>query len=85
MRAIQEQTTCVFSFWNGMPYDTQVHVLRLCVTCPTVRTFAVFRDLVRMKWEKPGDGPSISFVFMDQQPLTTSIPSSFDEDPGDWV
>jgi hypothetical protein len=51
-----------------MPYETQVQVLRLCVTCPTVYTFAVFRDLVRRKWVTPKDGLSFSFFLIDQQP-----------------
>ena len=39
-----EKTECVFSFWVGMPYSTQVHILYMTASCQTVGTIVVFRD-----------------------------------------
>ena len=39
-----------------MDYETQVHVLMLIVSCPTINAFAVFRDTVRQKWSRPEEG-----------------------------
>ena len=48
-----------------MPYETQVHhIIELCVSCPTVKTFAVFRDKVRDKWADPDEGQSFAFQVM---------------------
>jgi hypothetical protein len=44
---------CVFSFWVGMPYDTQYHIIELCAGCSSVNTIAVFKD---EKWPTPKDG-----------------------------
>lgn len=44
---------CIFSFWVGMPFDTQQHILFLCNSCLSVKEFAVFRD---RKWTKPEQG-----------------------------
>ena len=38
---IPNSPSCVFAFWNGMTYETQIHIIELCVFCPTVKTFAV--------------------------------------------
>jgi hypothetical protein len=61
MLIIPNSPNCVFAFWNGMPYETQVHIIELCVPCPTVKTFAVFRDKVRDKWADPDEGQSFEF------------------------
>jgi len=76
---IPNSPSCVFAFWNGMTYETQIHIIELCVLCPTVKTFAVFRDKVRDKWADPDEGqsPSVTvsplefwlyLVAQDQQP-----------------
>ncbi len=61
MLIIPNSPNCVFAFWNGMPYETQVHIIELCVSCPTVKTFAVFRDKVHDKWADPDEGQSFEF------------------------
>ena len=33
----------VYSFWVGMPPETQIAILELCALCPSVDTLAVFR------------------------------------------
>jgi len=88
MLIIPNSPSCVFSFWNGMHYETQVHIIELCVCCPTVKTFAVFRDKVREKWAHPDEGQSFGIlVAQDQQPsaLTACISCSFRYDPGAWA
>jgi hypothetical protein len=62
MLVIPNSPNCVFAFWNGMPHETQVHIIKLCVSCPTVKTFAVFRDNVRGKWSGPDAGQSFGFL-----------------------
>ena len=42
-------------------YETQVHIIELCVSCPTVKTFAVFCDKVHDKWADPDEGQSFEF------------------------
>ena len=64
MLIIPNSPNCVFAFWNGMPYETQVHIIELFVSCPTVKTFAVFRDKVRDKWADPDEGQSFAFQVM---------------------
>lgn len=44
---------CVFSFWVGMPVNTQQCILFLCNSCLSVKEFAVFRD---RKWTRPEQG-----------------------------
>jgi hypothetical protein len=44
---------CVFSFWVGMPLNTQQRILFLCNSCLSVKEFAVFRD---RKWTRPEQG-----------------------------
>ena len=85
MLIIPNSPSCVFAFWNGMTYETQIHIIELCVFCPTVKTFAVFRDKVRDKWADPDEGQS--FGILDQQPsaLTACISCSFRYDPGAWA
>ena len=43
-------TDFVFTFWIGMRFLTQVHILDLCASCKSVETLIVFRD---GKWKKP--------------------------------
>ncbi len=53
MRRMPGNPHCVYSFWVGMPFKTQEHILRLCAQCTTVRAIAVFRD---RKWPTPDNG-----------------------------
>jgi len=53
MLALPSDSEVVFSFWNGMPYSTQVHILYLAASCSSVETVAVFRD---HKWTAPDLG-----------------------------
>jgi hypothetical protein len=53
LTGLPEQTEIVYSFWNGMPYLTQVHILELSASCRTVRKLVVFRD---DKWNKANEG-----------------------------
>ena len=46
---LPEGAEFVYSFWVGMPYFTQVHILDLCACSDTVSTLVVFRD---GKWRK---------------------------------
>ena len=64
MLLIPNSPNCVFSFWNGMHYDTQVRIIELCVSNPAVNTFAVFRDNVREKWADPHAGQSFCFLIL---------------------
>ena len=64
MLLIPNSPNCVFSFWNGMHYDTQVHIIELCVSSRTVNTFTVFRDTVHGKWADPDAGQSFSFLIL---------------------
>ena len=50
---LDDDSYCIFSFWVGMPFDTQKHILFLCNSCSSVKEFAVFRD---RKWTNPQDG-----------------------------
>ena len=43
-------TDFVFTFWIGMRFLTQVHILDLCASCKSVETLIVFRD---GKWRQP--------------------------------
>ena len=53
MLQMPTSSNCVFSFWIGMPYYTQYHILELCAACSSVNTIAVFKD---EKWSTPKDG-----------------------------
>ena len=68
MLVIPNSPSCVFAFWNGMTYETQIHIIELCVLCPTVKTFAVFRDKVRDKWADPDEGQSFGFLVISGCP-----------------
>lgn len=52
LTGLPEETEVVYSFWNGMPYLTQVHILALSASCQTVRKLVVFRD---EKWSTPNE------------------------------
>lgn len=45
-------TFAVYSFWVGMPLQTQQIILYLATRCPTVQTVAVYRD---RKWTSSSD------------------------------
>jgi hypothetical protein len=53
MLQMPTSSNCVFSFWIGMPYDTQYHIIELCAVCSSINTIAVFKD---EKWPTPKDG-----------------------------
>ena len=53
MLKLPDMTEYVYSFWVGMPYSTQVHILYLACSCPTVETIVVYRD---HKWRTPESG-----------------------------
>ena len=57
---------CIFSFWVGMPLNTQQHILYLCNSCTSVKEIAVFRD---RKWTKPQQGlENIACLICNQFP-----------------
>jgi hypothetical protein len=45
-------TDIVYTFWVGMHFLTQVHILNLCANCKSVQILIVFRD---RKWRRPDD------------------------------
>ena len=58
--ALPVGTESVFSFWVGMDFSTQAHILDLCICCETVKNAAVFQD---RKWRNPKEGiQSCKFV-----------------------
>ncbi len=52
-RRMPGNSQCVYSFWVGMPLQTQTRILRLSAQSPAVKAIAVFRD---RKWPKPESG-----------------------------
>ena len=42
--ALHGDTNCAFAFWVGMDPGTQLKILHLCASCPTLDTLAFFRD-----------------------------------------
>jgi hypothetical protein len=52
VKALPDETSFVFSFWNGMQFQTQVRVIFLCAECQTVNKLVVFRD---RNWQRPSD------------------------------
>lgn len=65
MLEIPDDPECVFSFWVGMPYSTQLRILQISSDCPTIKTIAVFRD---SKWPTPVAGTFVHtsrlYIFM---------------------
>jgi hypothetical protein len=57
---LPDDTDIVYSFWNGMPPETQTRVLELSSSCKSVRKLAVFRD---DNWSKPEKG-QLHFPFL---------------------
>jgi hypothetical protein len=53
MSEISNDFECVFSFWVGMTFATQLRILQISSACPTISTIAVFRD---RKWPSPVEG-----------------------------
>ena len=68
LTGLPEETEIVYSFWNGMPYPTQLHILKLSASCRTVRRLAVFRD---DKWSSPDDGYFRFDIFISSFSLVT--------------
>jgi hypothetical protein len=50
VKSLPEETEAVFTFWNGMDFRTQIHILELFSSCQSLETFVVFRD---QKWRRP--------------------------------
>jgi hypothetical protein len=57
---LPDDTEIVYSFWNGMPPETQSRVLQLSSSCRSVRKLAVFRD---NNWRTPEKG-RLHFSFL---------------------
>ena len=49
---LPDGTEAVYTFWNGMPLQTQVHILELCSSCESLDSLIVFRD---RNWQRPAD------------------------------
>ena len=56
MLKIPNAPDCAFCFWVGIPFATQVHILKLCAHCSTIDSIAVFRDRADQKWVDPEEG-----------------------------
>ena len=41
---MSEGTEVVFTFWNGMDLQTQIHILEICSSCESLESLVVFRD-----------------------------------------
>jgi len=50
VKSLPEETEAAFTFWNGMDFRTQIHILELFSSCQSLETFVVFRD---QKWGRP--------------------------------
>ena len=51
---------CIFSFWVGMPYATQLRILQITSRSSTVTHITVFRD---RKWSRPVEGTFENICF----------------------
>jgi hypothetical protein len=60
---LPDDTEIVYSFWNGMPPETQIRILELSSSCRSVRKLAVFRD---DKWSTPEKG-QLHFSFLSSK------------------
>ena len=45
--------SCAFSFWVGLPYNVQEHILHLCSKTASIKAIAVFKD---RKWSQADEG-----------------------------
>ena len=52
MNSLPDGTEAVYTFWNGMHIQTQVHILELCSCCESLDSLIVFRD---RNWRRPAD------------------------------
>jgi hypothetical protein len=50
--SLPEGTEAVFTFWNGMDLQTQIHILEICSSCESLQSFVVFRD---QDWRRHSD------------------------------
>ena len=50
--SLQEGTEAVFTFWNGMGLQTQIHILKLCSNGKSLDSLVVFHD---QDWRRPAD------------------------------
>ena len=53
MVVLSNEPECVFSFWVGMPFATQLRILQISSSSPSITTITVFRD---RKWPTPVEG-----------------------------
>ncbi len=49
---LPDGTEVVYTFWNVMHLQTQVHILELCSCCESLDSLIVFRD---QNWRRPAD------------------------------
>ena len=78
LTALPFGTEAVFTFWNGMTHQTQLHILLLCAGCKLIDSLVVFLD--RM-WRRPADILSQLEIFGDvewehQTTIKTSMQGS---------
>ena len=52
MHSLPEGTEAIFTFWNGMELQTQIHILELCSSSKSLDSLVVFRD---QDWRRPAD------------------------------
>jgi hypothetical protein len=52
VNALPDGTEAVFTFWNGMGLQTQIHILEICSSCKSLDSLVVFRD---QDWRRPAD------------------------------
>ena len=54
MDEIPGNPDCIYSFWVGIPPQTQIKILSLCAKCASVKRLAVYHEAT--KWNIPEDG-----------------------------
>jgi hypothetical protein len=52
VHSLPEGAEVIFTFWNGMELQTQIHILELCSSCKSLDSLVVFRD---QDWLRPAD------------------------------
>ena len=52
VNSLPEGTEVIFTFWNGMELQTQIHILELCSSSKSLDSLVVFRD---QDWRRPAD------------------------------
>ena len=64
---------CACAFWNGMGRETQLAILRLCGSSPTLEDIAVFRDPNNWQGYTEGGPPSFSTRILVCSSLTNGL------------